>query len=159
MTDGNLPDVWTTRDLPVLREFARRIEADVEEVDTSIEAVSTGTGFDERTVRRARSALVEGGYLRERQVEMHSMDGTRTVYPWGSWLVLTERGRRTVGLWPDGDAAVAQLLSALRQAEDLTQDPDDKTALRKAGGQLASVSRSVVAEVIAAVVTRQAGLG
>ena len=72
---------------------------------------------------------------------------------------LTERGRRATGLWPDGDTAVDQLLSAIRQAEDLTDDPDDKSALRKAGGQPATVSRSVIAEVIAAVVTRQAGTG
>jgi hypothetical protein len=71
---------------------------------------------------------------------------------------VTERGRRATGLWPDGDTAVEQLLSALRQAEELTDDPDEKTALRKASGQLASVSRTVVAEVIAAVVTRQAGI-
>lgn len=44
-----------------------------------------------------------------------------------------------------------QLLDALRQAEDLTGDPAEKTALRKAGGgHLATVSRCVVAEVIAA---------
>jgi hypothetical protein len=72
---------------------------------------------------------------------------------------ITERGRRATGLWPDGDTAVEQLLTALRQAEDLTDDPDDKTALRKAGSQLATVSRGVIAEVIAAVVTRQAGIG
>jgi hypothetical protein len=158
MTDNALPDVWSVRDLPVLREFARRIESDDDDVDKSVKAVAGATGLEERAVSRARAALIEGGYLREQQMEVRSMDGKRTFYPWGSWLVLTERGRRTVGLWPDGDAAVEQLLSALRQAEDLTEDPDDKTALRKAGGQLASVSRSVVAEVIAAVVTRQAGL-
>lgn len=62
------------------------------------------------------------------------------------------------GLWPNGDTAVEQLLNALRQAEELADDPDDKSALRKAGGQLALVSRGVLAEVIAAVVTRQAGL-
>lgn len=72
---------------------------------------------------------------------------------------LTERGRRTTGLWPDGDTAVEQLLNTLRQAENLTVDPHDKFAQRKAGGQLATVCRSVIAEVIAAVVTRQAGSG
>lgn len=71
---------------------------------------------------------------------------------------LTGRGRRATGLWPNGEDAVEQLIDAMRQAEDLVSDDDDKTALRKAGGQLASVSRGVLAEVIAAVVTRQAGL-
>jgi hypothetical protein len=52
-----------------------------------------------------------------------------------------------------GRATVEQLLRALRQAEDLTDDPDDKSALRKAGGRLATVSRRVIAEAIAAVVT------
>lgn len=71
---------------------------------------------------------------------------------------VTDEGRRATGLWPDGDTAVEQLLSALRQAEDLADDPDDQTALRKAGGQLTTVSRSVLAEVLAAVIARQAGL-
>ena len=73
-------------------------------------------------------------------------------------IEILECGRRATGLWPNGDTAVEQLLDALRQAEELADDLDDKSALRKAGGQLASVSRGVLAEVIAAVVTRQAGL-
>lgn len=71
---------------------------------------------------------------------------------------LTERGRRSVGLWPSGESADA-LVDALRQAEELTEDPDEKTMIRRAAGAIGSVSRDIMVDVVAAVVSRQSGLG
>ena len=71
---------------------------------------------------------------------------------------ITERGRRTVGLWPSTESVDA-LVDALRQAEETTNDPEEKTLLRRAGGAIGSVSRDIMVDVIAAVVSRQSGLG
>ena len=145
-----LPDRWRSRDLPILLETARQADRGDEPDLTAMAAVA---GCEPRDVERSLAALADAGYL-------HAVRGPDTLAGPGTiWeLEILERGRRATGLWPNGDDAVAQLLDALRQAEDLVDDPEEKTALRKAGGQLATVSRNVIAEVIAAVVTRQAGL-
>jgi hypothetical protein len=152
-TDETLADRWTSRDKPVLMEFARRIDDGETAVDSR--QVAAHLDLDEAECARVAVALADDGYLKI---------AGKPITAWGSGPVivlvadLTGKGRRATGIWPDSDDAVERLLQALRQAEDLADDPDDKTALQKAGGQLASVSRNVLAEVIAAVVTRQAGL-
>ena len=151
MTHKLLSDTWYAREFPVLLEVARQLEGGIGLVDSG--SVGRALAMDRDDVGRAFEALIpsylDGKVQRAAGGVVYLATAKR----------LTERGRRATGLWPDGDTAVEQLLSALRQAEDLTDDPDDKSALRKASGQLATVSRSVIAEVIAAVVTRQAGMG
>jgi hypothetical protein len=71
---------------------------------------------------------------------------------------ITERGRRAVGLWPSGEGVDA-LVDALRKAENTTDDPEEKTVLRRAAGAVGSVSRDIMVDVVAAVVSRQSGLG
>jgi hypothetical protein len=71
---------------------------------------------------------------------------------------LTERGRRAVGLWPSGESADA-LVEALRQAEELTDDPKERTLIRRSAGAIGSVSREVLVDGVAAVVARRSGLG
>ncbi|GAA2146471.1 hypothetical protein GCM10009844_22570 [Nocardioides koreensis] len=150
MTTEMLPDRWRSRDLLVLLEAARQADAG-EDPDTA--AMAGAAGIDRDAVDKVLVALENAGYVQTRR------GAARAGGPGTLWEIeILERGRRATGLWPNGDTAVEQLLDALRQAEELADDPDDKSALRKAGGQLASVSRSVLAEVIAAVVTRQAGL-
>ncbi len=148
MNRVTLSDQWHSRDLPVLVETADRLKTSPTVTSGQI---APAIGIDADQAARAFDALI-GTYL----VGKVQRAGNGEIYV-AIATGVTERGRRTTGLWPDGDSAVEQLLSALRQAEELTDDPDDKSALRKASGQLASVSRSVVAEVIAAVVMRQAG--
>lgn len=152
MIPTRLNDTWHSRELPVLIAAARVVDtgehvtpdelAEVDDLDLGADAIEMACEALVPTYLDAGRAPRRGGETRGMLV----ITG------------VTDDGRRATGLWPDGDTAVAQLLSALRQAEDLTDDPDDQTALRKAGGQLATVSRSVLAEVIAAVITRQAGL-
>lgn len=150
MSQEPLPDRWRSRDLPILLEAARHADRGDE---PDLPAMAAVAGCEPRDVERSLVALEDAGYLRTVRGP-DTLTGPGTIWE----LEILERGRRATGLWPNGDDAVAQLLDALRQAEDLVDDPEEKTALRKAGGQLATVSRNVVAEVIAAVVTRQAGL-
>jgi hypothetical protein len=149
MNRVRLSDEWHSRDLPVLVETAHRLKTTPSVTSGQI-APAVDLEADETA--RAFDALI-GTYL----VGKVQRTGNGEIYV-AIASGVTERGRRATGLWPDGDTAVEQLLSALRQAEELTDDLDDKSALRKASGQLATVSRSVIAEVIAAVVTRQAGV-
>lgn len=150
MTIEMLPDRWRSRDLPVLIEVMRQAEAG-EEPNTV--AMAEAAEIDRDAVAGVLVALESAEYLRTgRSPARGGHDGTLRK------IEVLERGRRATGLWPDGDTAVEQLLDSLRQAEELTANPDDKSALRQAGAQLGAVSRDVLAEIIAAVVSRQAGL-
>ncbi len=62
-----LPDVWTSRDYPVLCEVARRFEAGATTV--GIHDVMTALNLDERTATAAAIALRARGY-----VETQAMD-------------------------------------------------------------------------------------
>jgi hypothetical protein len=68
------------------------------------------------------------------------------------------RGRRAVGLWPLGESADA-VVDALRQSECSQTTPEEKTMIRRAAGAIGSVSRDIMVEVVAPVVSRQSGLG
>lgn len=151
MTEERLNDRWHSFDFPVLLDVATRVNRREEFINARDIAAALDRNPDE-VIASLESLAKPGGWIEGTPLR----GDDRTIH----FVVddLTERGRRATGLWPDGDTAVEQLLSALRRAEDLSQDENEKSALRKAGGQLASVSRSVVAEVIAAVVTRQAGI-
>lgn len=95
-------------------------------------------------------ALIRAGYLSGE--EIHTLGGPPDAIVGG----ITERGMRTVGIWPSGESVDA-LVDALRQAEDATDDPEEKTLIRRATGALASVSRDVMTDVVAAVISRQVG--
>lgn len=72
---------------------------------------------------------------------------------------LTERGRRSVGIWPDQELAADALIGLLNQAADLVDDEDDAGALKKAGRLLRGVPSAVLADVTAALIRQQTGIG
>ena len=147
-----MADRWTTRDLPVLLQLAKPLD---DGEPPTMSAVGDALGLDEATVRRSVNALVDAGYLREEEATISGRS-----LSWGGlkWLALTERGRRGAGLWPSGEGVDA-LVDALRQAEETTTDPEEKTLIRKAASAVLSVSRDVMVDVTAAVVARQSGIG
>lgn len=150
MNQTRLPDRWGSRDFPVLLAAARHLDEGegpitVSELQSDLDDVSEGE------IIAALRALLHG-YILGKPIE--TMGGTVDFFV----TDLTERGRRAVGLWPSGEAADA-LVEALRQAEDLTEDPEEKTMIRRAAGAVGSVSRDIMVDVVGAVVARQSGLG
>lgn len=142
------PDRWHSRDFPVLLEVARLLDDGARHVQVrDLEA----TGFDFKQLIAALGALVPG-YLTGKQLD--TLAGPVDFVVTG----LTERGRRTTGLWPQEDAASDALVELLNQAADGTTDEDDAGNLRKAGRLLKSVPGNVIADVTAALIRQQAGL-
>lgn len=143
MTD-KLPDVWTSRDYPVLMEIARRIDGG--EGAPRADDIARSVDMDEDRVQRALAALqhrrlIEGIGVAEGQI-LRVSDISAEAY------LLT-------GLHPDGDDAVSALVAALRRAADLTDDPAEKSRLRALADGALGVSRSVLAGVLTAVLTQQ----
>lgn len=148
MTD-KLEDVWTSRDFPVLVEAARLLDRGDGPVSSA--PIVEATELTQSQVFAAFDALTPS-YLTGESYD--SLGGRGDVFFAG----ITERGRRAVGLWPSGESVDA-LVDALRKAEDATDDAEEKTLLRRAAGAVGSVSRDIMVDVIAAVVSRQSGLG
>ena len=143
-----LASTWEARDLPVLSAAADRL--DRLEIGVQSEALAEDSGLDRDDVMAALLALAPE-YLDVKPIR--TLGGLMDVFAVG----LTERGRRAVGLWPSGEGVDA-LLDALRQAEEATTDPEERTLIRRAMGALGSVSRTVLSDVLAAVVQRQMGM-
>lgn len=154
MTGGHLPDRWTTRDFPVLIEAAHALD---DGRTPDVNDIAAALSIDTELVNRAWTALMDAGYLGRKDVTMRSPGRLGDDRWFGSYTVLTERGRRAVGIWPSSDG-VDGLVEALRQAEDTVEDPDEKTLIRRAAGAVGSVSRDIMTDVIAGVVARQSGL-
>jgi hypothetical protein len=150
MADDRLPDRWHSRDFRVLLEVARLIDAH-EEFD--VEALEPALQLSESDVQDALIALESGRY-----VQLH---GNRTasgdMYVFG--VTLLERGRRSVGLWPNEEHAADALIDLLTQAADQVEDEDDAGALQRAGRLLRGVPSAVIADVTAALIRQQTGIG
>ena len=145
-----LEDRWHARDFPVLLETARLLDSGHSRVRAS--EAADGERISIEAAELAFAAL-SPTYLEVFEAEGRLSQARGDLIAVG----VTERGRRAVGLWPSGESTDA-LVDALRQAEEVTDDPEEKTLIRRAAGALGSVSREVMADVIAAFVRQQAGL-
>lgn len=71
---------------------------------------------------------------------------------------LRPNGRRFLRDWPTGDSVEALVRAIERQIEE-TDDPQEKSKLRKVLDQIGGVSKSVVTSVVTQVVKEVTGLG
>jgi len=142
-----LGDVWAGRDFPVLVEVTRRIDGG--EHAPTVGDVAEALGFDVTQVQAAGAALERRGLV--------SVAGA-----WGApvlrFVGVSGAAYLATGLHPDGDDDVSRLIDALRQAAELQSDPEEKSRIRRVVDAIGGVSREVLAEVVAAVITRSAGL-
>lgn len=144
-----LADQWSTRDLPVLLKLAEYRNLDGRQILPRIHEALGGLAEDEMI--ESIDALEDGGYL---EAHWQRMMSGRVLMG----VKLRERGRRALGIWPSAEGVDA-LVDALRQAEDVVDDPEEKTLIRRAAGAVGSVSRDVMVDVMAAVIARQSGIG
>jgi len=142
MTD-RLDNVWTARDFPVLKEVTRRIDAGGSGV-VMIRDIANSLEMSSDDVRNAVRALERTGYLRA----TWGLGGNGYIND------ITASAYLTTGLHPDGDDLAARLIDAALQAAELTDDPDERTRLRRFADGAANVSRTVLSGVITAVITR-----
>ena len=145
MTD-KLPDVWFSRDYPVLIEVCRQLDAG--ERTVRIHDVADKLKMDVEAVENAGMALQRRGLVETRGIDQWRVfDFTDAS---GEAYLLT-------GLHPSGDDAVSALVAALRQAADLTDDPAEKSRLRGLADSALGVSRNVLGGVLTAYISHQLG--
>jgi hypothetical protein len=140
-TPNKLPDVWASRDYPLLVEICR--------------AIDSGDGIGTQALRQllGRSADAVGAGLRA--LERRGLVTCEYVMSGDAYIVdVSGRAYELVGLHPDGGEAVEVLINALRKAERLSDDPDEKGKLRRAANAVADITGQVAAGVMTAVLSR-----
>jgi hypothetical protein len=138
-----LPDVWTTRDFPVLLEVARQVDQGSSRVPAETVAEATGLSVDD--VDLAGAALQRRGLVSAKGAWGRSVlwfDGVS-----GEAYLLT-------GLHPSGDDAVSALVDALRQAAELVEDPQEKSRLHTLADNALGVGRDVLGGVLVNLATK-----
>jgi hypothetical protein len=108
-----LPDVWFTRDLPVLRAIARLVDSS--EHGSSpylLGAVVPASGLPKAEVIAAAKALAAAGYIEP--LTNHNGDIVRIT-------AISAEARRLTGLWPtpqgEWDRLIEQLTARAAQAQ------------------------------------------
>lgn len=144
MTDKPLDDVWASRDFPVLVEVTRRIDAGARAV--MIDEVAETLGWEPAMVAKAGAAL-----KRRHLIEA----GGAWQSPVAYFTNVSEEAYLLTGLHPDGDDAITNLVSALRQAANQVDDPDEKTRLRRLADGFLGISKNVASGVLTAFITQQ----
>lgn len=143
-----LPDVWTSRDYPVLLEVARRMDSGEHPVNTYDVAMTLNVPVEQ--VALAGAALERRGLVRTAGSYAAAVE---------DFLELSGEAYLLTGLHPSGDDAVSAFVQALRQAADLVDDPAEKSRLRNLADHALGLSRDVLGGVLTAVATTGVGLG
>lgn len=142
-TTDRLPDVWVSRDYPVLREAVRMI--DQGRSMPGVNELATATGLGPEQVRLAVAALERRGLVEA----FHTLGGVVSISS------VAGEACFTTGLHPEGDDMVSQLMSALRQAAERSPDASEKTRLRKLADAAGDVTRDVLAGVLISLASGQ----
>ncbi|MGY1885339.1 hypothetical protein ACI799_08570 [Blastococcus sp. SYSU DS0753] len=103
--DGVLPDVWFTRDLPVLRAIARLVDEPKHGgAPYLLGSVVPGSGLPKAEVIAAAKALASAGYIEP--LTNHAGDIVRIT-------AISAEARRLAGLWPTPQGEWERLLEQL----------------------------------------------
>jgi hypothetical protein len=102
--DRPLPDVWFTRDLPVLRAIARLVDEPEHGGNPYLGQVVPASGLPKPEVAAAARALADAGYVQV--LTTYSGEIVR-------FTGISAEARRLAGLWPTPQGEWARLLEQL----------------------------------------------
>jgi hypothetical protein len=144
MTSKPLDDVWASRDFPVLVEVARRI--DQGDSLPTIDDIATALDMAPDDVALAGAALLRRNLVKA--------IGAAEI-PVVRFMDVSAEAYFLTGLHPSGDDAITSLVSALRQAADQVDDPDEKTRLRRLADGFLGISKTVAGGVLTTFINQQ----
>lgn len=144
-------DRWTTRDYPVLVAAAGYLDANPGRSLSSPDLAEL-VGRDHLETLAALSALTPTHLIGKEDRRGANMLASIVV------IEVTERGRRAAGLWPAHDNHLASLIAALQSAAEQTDDPEQRSTLRRVGDGLAAAPGNIAAGAVTAWLAAQGGL-
>lgn len=146
-------DSWTNRALPLLRFVAEH--EDVRSPGESLGGIAEQLGLTATQVDVELDRLSRGEYVKCNLIKM-------PYSPEGSILYsahLLERGARTIGAWPAADPYEDVIALLAERMCDETLPAETRGRLRRMHDTLIDVGKGVAGELLAALVSRQIGLG
>ena len=140
---------WERRDLPFLRAAAPAMDATGRVFDAQQFADEAGLSPEEAMI--AGAALIEADYLDGHVTRGYGAFARVTL------TRLTERGRRTAGLWPS-EQSIEAFQAALLEVADRTRDPEQASFFRRVATFVGGMSRDVAVDFTAAFAAKMAGM-
>lgn len=146
-------DVWRSRAEPILRAVAAR-EGFGNLV--TVEEIADATGLTHEQVDTELIRLLDGDYIDASDYSKTAAAGRR-----GHWKlvspVLTERGARTIGMWPTNDPY--ELLVQLLERQ-ISEEPNEerKGKLRRLRDDLGDIGKGTVSGVLVEMMKLGAGM-
>jgi hypothetical protein len=116
-------------------------------VDQRMVNAQLGRDAADQETARVLDELVRAGYL------VKTADTDQGIGP--AFCRLSEKGLRLVAAWPSPDSAVASLLAALDEQIEEVESEEEKGKLRELRDAVGQLSREVVADVLAKILTGQ----
>lgn len=141
-----LEDTWNARDLPVLREAARLLEADETLSGVPLHEIATALEMDAVVVLRSLRALERSGLVDLRLV----MPATH-----GRVTQISGPARQLVGQWPTEEQALDRIIAALLAIADASEDEDERSKAQRFAAWLRTSASTVGVSVATAAITGQ----
>ena len=135
-------ETWSWRELPLLREALPLVDAGEQ---PGLTALAKAVGITQEEARAAAAAL------EPEFISMRWMPGSGSPPLHGMVTAVHGPARRALGTWPSPEGIADQLVAALRDAADRTDDPEEEGRLRDAAEEL---SVGVVKSVLVSYITR-----
>jgi hypothetical protein len=144
-----MDDVWTHRDLPVLRALVEHFDsAGPQPISVPFEVA----GLDDHHVQLSLHALSRAGA--NPYIEVLDVDNGTIVIVTN----VTERAYREVGAWPNAELVARRLLAELNAAADAESDPETKSKLKQAARVLGGTAYNILLTVAGRAVGDSLGL-
>jgi hypothetical protein len=138
---------WATRDLPVLETVVAYFEEHLGGLLPEVSDIAPLVGLPDEDVYRALRAL-DGVYLRFDLSGGPLGGAVGEVYP---------AARPAVGQWPSAEVWADRIVRDLAAAAEREPDEAQKSRLRAAVEAIGGAGRDVFVEVVANVISKQAG--
>lgn len=147
--EPRLPDVWATRDLPVLRE-ACRLTDENPGANVAAAQIVEATRLTADQVNQALYALRRANLLDAPDAYAESNVLTEVIE-------VSAEAYRLSGLWPDAESQADQLLWILEQRIQQAATPEESSKWVRIRDSIASAGREFVIELAAALTSRSMG--
>ena len=144
------PDLWITRDLPVLDAIVTALDAVPPGQLIGLDTVAERTGLSDDDVAKACIRL-----------EFDFIELIRVMGPSENWGVkaVSASALRATGAWPTAESLAQEILDGLAREAETETDPQRASRLRTAVSALGEGARDLGVSVLASIIARQTGLG